>query len=111
MVKTLNLQEQIQKLGAGGILTWLKLEAGGNTASENLVLLALPKELKLADPKLATTVEESRGEFLVTIKSEKPALWTWLELENADAKFSDNFVQFMPDAPRMILVQPEQALE
>ena len=51
-VKTLNLQEQIQKLGANGLLTWLKLEVDGKTVSENLVLLALPKELKLADPKL-----------------------------------------------------------
>ena len=60
----------------------------------------MPKELKLADPKLATTVDESGDGFLVTIKSEKPALWTWLELENADAKFSDNFVHLMPDSPR-----------
>jgi beta-mannosidase len=109
-VKTLNLQDQIQKLGAGGILTWLKLEVGGNTASENLVLLALPKELKLADPRLATTVNDSGDGFLVTIKSEKPALWTWLELENADAEFSDNFIHVTPNAPQTILVRPVQRL-
>ena len=109
-VKTLNLQDQIQKFGANGILTWLKLEVGGNTVSENVVLFALPKELKLPDPKLATTIEKSKDKFSVTIKSEKPALWTWLELENADAKFSDNFVHLMPDAPQMILVQPNQPL-
>ena len=40
---TLNLQEQIQKLGANGLLTWLKLEVAGKVVSENLVLLALPK--------------------------------------------------------------------
>ncbi len=47
-VKTLNLQEQIQKLGANDFYTWLKLEVDGKTVSDNLVLLALPKELKLA---------------------------------------------------------------
>ena len=97
-------------LSANGILAWLKLEAHGKTVSENLVLLALPKELKLSDPQIATSVDKSGDGFLVTIKSEKPALWTWLELENEDAKFSDNFVQFMPDSPQTILVQPKQSL-
>ena len=109
-VKTLNLQEQIHKLGANGLLTWLKLEVDGKTVSENLVLLALPRELKLPDPKLVTSVDESEKGFLVTIKSEKPALWTWLELENADARFSDNFVHVMPGSPRRISVQPVSQL-
>ncbi len=109
-VKTLNLQEQIQKLGANGLLTWLKLEVDGKTVSENLVLLALPRELKLPDPKLVTSVDESEKGFLVTIKSEKPALWTWLELENSDAKYADNFIHLLPDTPRTIRVQPEQSL-
>lgn len=110
MVKTLNLQEQIQKPGKDELLTWLKLEVDGKTVSENLVLLALPKELKLRDPKLATTIKESSNGFLVTFKCEKPALWTWLELENADARFSDNFVHVAPGSPQTILVQPRQPL-
>jgi beta-mannosidase len=109
-VKTLNLQEQIQKLGANGLLTWLKLEVDGKTVSENLVLLALPRELKLPDPKLVTSVGESEKGFLVTIKSGKPALWTWLELENTDAKYADNFIHLLPDKPQTIRVQPEQSL-
>jgi beta-mannosidase len=109
-VKTLNLQEQIQKVGANNLLTWLKLEAGGKIVSENLVLLALPKELKLLDPKLATSVGESGDGFLVTIQSENPALWVWLGLENADAKYADNFIHLLPGAPQTILVQPKQSL-
>jgi beta-mannosidase len=109
-VKTLNLNEQIQNLGANGFLTWLKLEVDGRTVSENLVLLALPKELKLPDPKLVTQVEKSGDGFLVTIKSKAPALWVWLGLENEDARYADNFVHLLPDAPRTILVQPRSAL-
>jgi beta-mannosidase len=109
-VKTLNLQEQIEELGLNGLLTWLKLEVDGEAVSENLVLLALPKELKLPDPKLSTSVDESGSGFMVTIKSKRPALWTWLELESADAKFSDNFVHVTPDSPQAILVQPSQPL-
>jgi len=72
--------------------------------------LALPRELKLPDPKLVTSVDESEKGFLVTIKSEKPALWTWLELENTDAKYADNFIHLLPDTPQTIRVQPEQSL-
>jgi beta-mannosidase len=110
-VKTLRLQDQIQKLGANGFLTWLKLEVDGKTVSENMVSFVLPKELKLSDPKLATVVEEASGGFAVTIKSEKPALWTWLGLENADAKFSDNFLHVTPDAAGTILVSPVQKMD
>ncbi|MGH7975964.1 MAG: glycoside hydrolase family 2 protein, partial [Limisphaerales bacterium] len=109
-VKTLNLQDEIQKVGSNNLLTWLKLEVGGKTVSENLVLLALPKELKLPDPKLATSIKESGDGFLVTVKSENPALWVWLGLENTDAKYADNFIYLMPDSSQTILVQPKQSL-
>ncbi|MGH7993129.1 MAG: glycoside hydrolase family 2 protein, partial [Limisphaerales bacterium] len=109
-IRTLDLQQQIQKHGANGLFTWLKLEMDGKTVSENLVLLALPKELQLADPKLTVTIDESGDGFLATVKSRKPALWTWLELENADARFSDNFFHVTPDTPRTILVQPGSQL-
>ena len=109
-VKTLNLQEQIQKVGANNFYTWLKLEVDGKTVSDNLVLLALPKELKLPDPELTASVGESGDGFLVTIQSENPALWVWLNLENADAKYSNNFFHLMPGSPQTILVQPKQRL-
>ena len=109
-LKTLPLQDLVQKRGANGLLTWLKLEVEGQTVSENLVLLALPRELKLSDPKLAATVEEAGEGFSVTIKSENPALWVWLGLENADASYADNFIHLLPDAPQTIRVQPKLAL-
>jgi beta-mannosidase len=109
-IKTVDLQELVQKFGASDLLTWLKLDVGGKTASENLVLLTMPKELKLADPRLTTSIKETREGFLVTIRSEKPALWTWLELENVDARFSDNFVHVQPGAAKNILVRPAQKM-
>jgi beta-mannosidase len=105
-VKTLDLQEQIKESGMGGFLTWLELEVQGKTVSDNLVLFALPKEYRLADPALTAHVEDAADGFLVTIKAENPALWIWLGLENADAKYSENFVHLAPDAPKKILVKP-----
>jgi beta-mannosidase len=110
MVRTLNLQDQVQKQGASGILTWLKLDVHGKTVSENLVMLALPKEFNLSDPGLSASVDESGDGFSVALKSQRPALWTWLELDKLDAKFSDNFLHVTPDLPRTIFVEPSSQL-
>jgi beta-mannosidase len=106
MVKTLDLKDAVHANGANGILTCLKLEVQQQVVSENLILLALPKELNLPDPNLTADIEPSGDGFTVVLKSQKPALWAWLELDDADAKFSDNFVHISPDFPRTILVKP-----
>jgi beta-mannosidase len=109
-VTTLALQEQVKKHGLNGFLSWLQLEVEGKIVSDNLVLMAPPKEFKLLNPQLTSSVEAAANGFLVTVKSEHPALWVWLGLENADANFSDNFVHISPAAPHKFLVRPKQSL-
>jgi beta-mannosidase len=106
-VKTVDVSKEIAQYGATNVLLWLNLNVHGKTVSENLVLLNLPKEYKLLDPQLASSVEETSNGFLVTVTSQAAALWTWLELDNADASYSDNFFHCLPSAPRKILVQPK----
>ncbi|HEV2331386.1 MAG TPA: glycoside hydrolase family 2 protein [Verrucomicrobiae bacterium] len=109
-VRTLDFNDLINKHGANGFLTWLDLEIGGKTVSQNLVLFALPKEYSLVDPALGTQVDETADGFSVTLTARNPALWVWACLETADAKFSDNFFHLTPDAPQKILVQPKSSL-
>ncbi len=109
-VQTLQLQDQIQKLGANGFLVWLDLETSGEIVSQNLVMLAKPKELKLIDPRLNFEVVETKDGYGVTVKSEKPALWVWLNLETDDAAYADNFFHLRPGQPRQILVRPQRTL-
>jgi beta-mannosidase len=109
-VRTLDFQDLINKSGANGFLTWLDLDIGGKTISQNLVLFALPKEYNLADPALDARVDETADGFEVTIAARNPALWVWTGLQEADAKFSDNFFHLAPDAPQKILVQPKSSL-
>ena len=86
---------------------WLKLDVGGQTVSENLVTLAYPRELDLLDPALSAEVaEKGPGEFAVTLRAAIPALWTWLELDGIDARFSDNFVHVGAAVPVTITVRP-----
>jgi len=109
-VKKLGLHEQIGQLGANGFLTWLELEVRGEIVSNNLVLFALPKEYKLPDPQLKTSIDETTDGFLVTLSSQNPALWVWLGLGDADARYSDNFFHLKPEATQKILVQPRTPL-
>jgi beta-mannosidase len=105
-VKKLDLHEQIAQSGTSGFLTWLELEVHGQIVSNNLVLFALPKEYKLSDPQLKTSVDDTPDGFLVTFTSQNPALWIWLGLDNADARYSDNFFHLTPGTAQKILVRP-----
>jgi beta-mannosidase len=109
-VKLLDLHDIIQAHGKNNILTWLKLIVDGKTVSDNMVFLVPPKELKLADPQLKTTVENAEDGFLVTIKAVKPALWAWLSLDRISATYSDNFVHIAAGTPAQILVHPSKRI-
>ena len=76
-----------------------------------MITLAPPKELKLADPRLKATVTQSGKSFTVSLQAEKPALWTWLELDGVDARCSDNFVHVTPGAPVEITVTPARSMK
>jgi beta-mannosidase len=105
-VTTLDLNEPGKKPGFNQILTWLKLVVDGKTESENLVLLAPPKEIPLADPQIKTDIATAPDGFLVTLTAAQPALWAWLSLEGRDARYSDNFVQLNAGTPTQIVVRP-----
>jgi beta-mannosidase len=109
-LKTLNLANLTQAHGSNNLLTWLKVEVDGKIASENLVTFALPKDLKLVDPKLKASIARKGKEFHVTLAAEQPALWAWVSLEVCDAKYSDNFVHVNAGAPAQIVVSPERPL-
>ena len=109
-VTTLDLGKLCQQRGANNILTWLKLDVGGETVSDNLVLFTAPKDIKLADPQIKPAVQKTRDGFLVTLLATKPALWAWVSLDEADARYSDNFVHLAPSVPQKILVHPSRPI-
>jgi beta-mannosidase len=104
---TLNLRRHLERHGNRSLLLWLDLTSEAGFSSSNLVLFARPKHLEVPDPGLATAIEEiGDGAFAVTLTSVKPALWTWLSLRAADARFSDNFVHLYPGEAQTITVRP-----
>ncbi len=103
-VRKLALKGLLEKHGAAGIMVWLDLEIDGATVSRNLCLFSPPKDLKLSPPEIRTTLEGKDSRWTVTLDSKRPALWTWLEIDGADAVFSDNFFHLAPGEPREITI-------
>jgi beta-mannosidase len=110
-VETLKLKTLIEAHGARDVLVWLELYDGDVRVSENFVHFERPKAMDLIDPCIEASVGKARnGEFHVTLKAKHPALWTWLELTDCDARFSENFVCLCPDAPVTVAASPEDTL-
>jgi len=75
------------------------------------VHLARPKHLGLSTPRIETDVTAlDDGRYAVTLRTDKPALWSWLQLGDHDATYSDNFVHLRPGAQKQIIVSPAQAM-
>jgi len=109
-VKTLDLADLTQAHGNNNVLAWLEVMVDGKNVSENLVSFALPKDLKLGDPRLKAAIAKTSQGFRVTLAAQQPALWAWLSLEEYDAKYSDNFVHVTKDTPAHIDVSPERPM-
>lgn len=110
-VKTLDLQNLLEKHTPRDVMVWLELALDGEVVSENFVTFARPKDFVLPNPEIAVDVSAAGdGSFTVECRADAPALWTWLSLRETDARFSDNFVCMRPGAPRMFTAHPAEPL-
>ena len=108
-VPKLELKAPLESAGRNNVLLWVDIEAGDLT-SNNVVFFARPKELDLQHPDLVSEIAEVEGGFRVTVSASKPALWTWLECSDPDARYSDNFFHLSPGQPHTVLVTPSQPM-
>jgi beta-mannosidase len=109
-IRELALSDLIQKHGAANLLVWISFKTGGQIVSENLATFAKPKELALLDPGLVSAVSGKGKQWTVTLTAKHPALWTWLEVAGAEARYSDNFIHVSPAKPASIGVTLEKEL-
>ncbi len=108
---TLDLAAPLARHGARRLLLWLRLTAGRQTLATNLILFARPKHLELNKPEIKIHVAAvNRRKFVVTLRARRPALWTWLELARAGARFSDNFFHLQPGRPLQITAAPSRGM-
>jgi beta-mannosidase len=109
---TLKLAELLKTQGERDLLVWLELAVKGQPTSTNLVTFARPKHLTLAEKPGITTEVSARkdGSFRVVLKTQRPAMWCWLELEGCDATLSDNFVHLRPGKAVRLTLTPSRSL-
>jgi len=88
-VQTLDVSTQVKSHGVRDILIWVELEVEGKIVSDNLVLMSRPKHFYLIPPTIQVNTKSEGDTHSVTLRSNVPALYVWLE--NPDSKFSDNF--------------------
>ncbi len=109
LVKTLELADYVDEYGIRNLMLWIGLKTNGEIVSDNFVSFAKPKHMELAEANIEYQVKEvNENEFTLVFIAEKPALWTWLELDNFDADFSENFFHLYPGKELAILVTPEE---
>ncbi|MDT8390818.1 MAG: glycoside hydrolase family 2 protein [Lentisphaeria bacterium] len=106
---TIDLKKVVKQAGKRNVMVWLELSAEGRERCVSLVTFVKPKHLELAtDPGVSMSVTETGEAFRVTLKTKRPALWAWLELDNLEARFSDNYLHLRPARTVTIDVTPGQ---
>ncbi|MEZ4720055.1 MAG: glycoside hydrolase family 2 protein [Caldilineaceae bacterium] len=106
LVETLALRNWLDEFDARGLLLWLELDVDGVTVATNLVNFARPKHLELPEPTITAVVTPAGAGYDVTLETDRPSLWTWLELTDVPARYSDNFIHLRPGAPVTVHVEP-----
>jgi beta-mannosidase len=90
--EVLDLSELVRAQGAAHLLIWPEVIVDGRTVAQNTLFFGRPKDLKLKEPKLAVRVRGGERRYAVVIGSDVPALWAWANVKDANADYSDNFV-------------------
>ncbi len=110
LAESVDLSEVLGKHRRGAVLGWLKVRVGSRVVSENVVFLTHPLAIELRAPVVATHIVPADHGFAVTLTAQHPALYTFLDLHDIDATYSDNFVHIAPGNPVTIQVRPTQAI-
>lgn len=100
---TLDLRASLAEYGARNLLVWLALRVDGAVVSRNLALFARPKHFPLARPQIEWQIaDEDHGRYRVTLSTDKPALWVWLQSDDKAVWVADNFFHLHPQRPQTV---------
>ena len=106
-IKTVDLRQDLQKIGPRSALVSLKLEVDGEVVSTNFTTYVRPKHITLQDPLIAAKIREvGDNTFEVALQASKPALWVWPDLAGAQATYSDRFFHLLDKTGRTVTIRP-----
>jgi len=86
-------------------------EVDGQVLSCNTTYFMYPKHLIFQQPAFdLTCYQVDERTFDLTIESNKPALWVWMEVEEEKARYSDRFFDLFPGDVKEVRVRLEEKL-
>lgn len=89
------------------IRAWIS-DGNGKTISSKDYFFYWPNKLNLPETDVKTSVKYADGKYTVTLTSEKLAKDVFVEIPIMGAKFSDNFVNLLPNEKKIIeITSPE----
>lgn len=109
------LRELIADRAPGAVVLRCELLSGGETAAENLLYFASPKDLNLPDPRLKVAISEipEGGGLIIELRTEKLAKDVYLSLPGCAGLFSDNYFDIPPGGKAAVVcrtrVKPAEA--
>lgn len=101
-VTTLDLSRHMQRHDRRSVLLWIELATPQGIVAKDLVTFARPKHLALPAPHIQASTQVRGTDAEITLETDAPALYVWLEWPDHDAVFSDNFFHLHPHAPHTI---------
>ncbi|NBD37544.1 MAG: hypothetical protein GVY10_03135 [Verrucomicrobia bacterium] len=107
-IRTLELRREYDTFGPENLLLWLELaDTDNHILSRNLVTFRKPKALALGVPVLRrdfSAAVDNAGTRIgtLTLQSDRPALYTFIEGLPDSIRPSDNFLHLRPGSPRRI---------
>lgn len=109
-VKKLDLSDDIKE--AGGIrevIVFYAFEVDGKVLSENTTYFERPKHLKLEAPEYDVDITEvDTRTYTLTLRTDKPSLWVWPELNGVKARYSDRFFHLNGKDGKIVMMTLEK---
>ncbi len=105
-VETLNLSDAVKKAGSiRDAILFYSFIRDGKEVSSNTTYFERPKHIKLQKPKYEIDIKQINAKkYEVTIKSDKPALWVWPDIEGVAAKYSDRFFDLDGKNEKIVII-------
>ncbi|QUI24811.1 glycoside hydrolase family 2 protein [Vallitalea pronyensis] len=112
-VTTLNLYEAIEH--AGGVrhvVLHYAFAVHDQVLSENTTYFVYPKHLELEKPDFKVGITKvTNQQYQVTVSSNKPCLWVWMELGHITARYSDRFFDLFNGQTKEVTIHMNEGLE
>ena len=110
-IKVVKLSKGLNTRNIRDFMFWVELSLNDQVVSRNFASFARPKHLELLKPDIKVDISrKEKGNTLLTLMAKAPALWVWLDMENTNARFSDNFFHILPGKPVEVTLQTDNRM-